>query len=348
MDFFTNFKYTPLNILKVAVVGVLGLIVLVFALSILNSTVKPLLQQGIAGVSSPSMPPSYGMGGGYAESDASYNYYSKGEGVNLSVRNIMPYPQPIGGTVGNDAEEYEVTDYSASIETRNREKTCRMIADLKVRSYVIFESANESDTTCSYSFKVEHEQVEEILAFIKELNPKDLSESTYTIKRQIEDYTSEEEILTKKLASIDETLANSIRAYNEITALATGSQNVDTLAKIIDSRLQLLERLTQERININAQLERLARAKEEQLDRLEYTYFNVYVYENKFVDFENIQDSWKAAIRDFFATVNKAFQDATINLIALLISTIPFILYLIILLVAAKYGWKFVRRVWEK
>ncbi len=347
MQFFQNFQYTPQNILKAVGVGVLGLIALVFVFSILNSTVRPILQQGISAVA-PSMMPSYGGAMGYAESDASYNYYDKGDALTLSARNIMPYPPQSTGTVGSDAEEYEVTDYSASIETRDGEKTCGAVAGLKARSYVIFESANESDKSCSYSFKVEHKRVGEVLTFIKGLDPKDLSENTYTIKRQIDDFTSEEEILTKKLASIDETLTNSIRAYNEITTLATGSQNVDALAKIIDSRLQLLERLTQERININAQLERLSRSKAEQLDRLEYTYFNVYVYENKFVDFESIKDSWQQAIQSFFQTVNKAFQDATVNLIALLISTIPFILYLIILLIAAKYGWRFARRIWEK
>lgn len=352
MDFFSNFKYTPQNIIKVAVVGLLGLVAVVFIFSILQSTVRPILQQGFAGVTAPSVAPSGAYGGGamgYAESDASY-YYGKGGDPMLSTRNVLSYPYPpqMGGTVGNTAEDFEVTDYSAMIETRNRDRTCTSVAGLKARSYVVFESANESDKYCSYSFKVEHARVDEILAFIKELDPKELTENTYTIQNQVEDFTSETEILEKKLASIDETLANAIRAYNEITNLATGSQNVDALAKIIDSRLQLLERLTQERININAELERLSRAEAHQLDRLEYTYFNVNVYERKYVDFENMKDSWQTAIQEFFRTVNKAIQDATVNLLALILSTVPFIIYLFILLIAAKYGWKFARYIWEK
>jgi hypothetical protein len=227
-------------------------------------------------------------------------------------------------------------------------KTCAEITALKELDYVIFESANEYDKGCNYTFKVAHSNVEEILGVIEALDPNELSESTYTIKRQLDDFTSETEILERKLASINETLESAINAYDEITLLATRTQNAEALAKIIDSKLNIIERLTQERINTTAQLERLLRAKAEQLDRLEYTYFHVNVYENKFVDGEYLKDSWQAAVKNFVRDVNRAVQDVTINLLALLFVLAQYILYFFILLISGKYLWRAVKYIWKK
>ncbi|MEK7514513.1 MAG: hypothetical protein AAB587_01710 [Patescibacteria group bacterium] len=356
MNFISNFKFTPVNILKAALVILAGFVVITFVLTLVGSVLNPsfrMMKEGLGGVSQMPMT-------GVTSYDASDGYYGEvmmeevntftrgGMPASLSVRNIAPIFPPQGGTTGNNAEDFEVTEYSAIIETQNRESTCSSVTSLKKFKYVIFESANESDTSCYYSFKVEHARVAEILVFVKNLDPKELSENTYTIKRQLDDFTNETEILEKKRASIDQTLKSAIDAYDEITALAIRTQDVESLAKIIDSKIQIIERLTQERININTQLDYLSRAKAEQLDRLLYTYFNVSVYENRFVDVENIKDSWKTTIKDFVNSINQSLQSATINLIALIFITLPYLIYLFVLLVGAKYGWRLAKYVWKK
>jgi hypothetical protein len=307
----------------------------------------------------------YGMGGGSAEYDMAVasDYYDGGYGSKmgyavapsmpeLSARNVaqsraasMPYPMP-GGVPGDNAEEFEVTQYNATIETRRIEETCGAITALKSRSDVIFENATASDRNCDFTFKVKHASVEEVLAKIKALNPKDISENSYTIKRQVDDYTKEIEVLEKKRASIDETLRSAISAYNEVTTLATRSQNAEALASIINSKISLIERLTQENININEQIDRYTRSKADQLDQLDYSYFYIHVYENKFLDGEQLVDSWKQALRDFVWNVNKVVQDLTLNLILLLAFVFQWILYAFIALIVAKYGWKFTKYFW--
>ncbi len=359
MDFLKNFTWTPLNVLKAAVLGLGGLIVIIILFSFVGSFFKSVAPQfGSDGLmvgpfisarpeASPayykeeaSYDSSYGVGGGYA-----------GDAM-LSVRNAMvsmPAPMPPSypqGTTGDTAEEFEVTEYSAMVESQDADQTCASVADLKSRSYVVFESANESDEGCNYTFKVRHSNVAEILTFVQGLNPKDLNENTYTIKNQVDDFTSETEILTKKLASIDETLESALDAYDDIQRLATQSQDASALARVIDSKIQLIERLSQERININEQLDRYARMKTEQLDRLEYTYFYISVYEREFIDGDGIKDSWKESIRMFFHDLNTIAQDLTVNLVLLLVMAVQWILYVLILVVIAKYVWKVVRYIW--
>jgi len=329
-----------------AVFIVLGLIIV---LAIVAQVVKMPFgggsMGGFGGIMSGA--PAYNMAAqdSYSESGVSYG----GANIKLSTRNVSPIiPLRPSGTMGNDAESYEVTDYNARIETRNVEKICDKILELKALDYVIFENASESDRQCSYTFKVEHAHVEEVLAAVKELDPKDLTENTNTIKRQVDDFTSEMEILEKKRDSIDKTLENALRAYDEITSIATRTQNADALAKIIDSKIGIIERLTQERININATLDGLSRAKSEQLDRLKYTYFYVSAYENVYFDWENITDSWNAAFKNLVRSVNSVLQSVTTGLLAFLLWLLPFIVYIFIIVFVGKYGWRGVKAVWQR
>lgn len=315
---------------KVAGLAILGVIILAFVISLLGSSVRTLSKGTGFGVAQMMQPASYDTGM-----------------PELSMRNIAPVPPMPGGT-GNDAEAYEVSDYNATVETRDLTEACVTMRKLKDLDYVIFESAHESDTMCTFGFKVTHAHVEGVLAFVKELDPKDLSENTYTIKNQVEDFTSETEILQKKLASIDATLAGALDAYDDITRLATDTKDVESLAKIIDSKIQIIERLTTARLSVNEQLDHLMRAKAQALDRLDYSYFSVSIYENKYFDGEALRDSWKAAVKDFVENVNRALQNATVNLIGFLIALIPYILYLSLAILAVKFGWRAAQYLWKK
>lgn len=350
MHFFREMKWTPLNIVKAIAVAI---VVIIFA-SFVFAFVKNSFDSETFGMPAKEMyfaqQGAY-YGGDYEMAD-SYGY-GGGMGMSLSTRNvagtvpsIAPVPPRGGYSSGNTAEEYEVTEYSATYETRNKEHTCGQLSGLKSYSYVIFESANDHDRGCDYRFKVEHARVDEILGFLKGLGPKDLNENTYTIKSQVDDYTSETEVLENKRRAIDETLEDAIRAYDDITALATANQDAESLARIIDSKIQLIERLSTEKTQINTQLDRIARSKVEQLDRLAYTYFNVSAYENRYIDGENLGDSWKNAVRATITDVNEALQATTLGLIALLFIAVQWIVYGLIVLFLARHVWNWVRRIW--
>ncbi len=271
--------------------------------------------------------------------------------VTLSARNvtagIMPQPS-VQGTTGNDAENFEVVNYNGRIESNHLSDTCKTIADLKAKDYVVFESSNEAETYCTYTFKVAKDHVAEVKSIIEKLDPEELAENKFTIKNQVQDFTSEVDILKKKAEVIDSTLKNAIAAYDDITAIASRTQDASALAKVIDSKIQTIERLTQERLLINEQLDRLSRGKADQLDRLDYTYFTINVYENKYLDGETVKDSWKQAVRQFFFDLNTIAQDLTIGLITLAVMSLQFILYFFIAVIVAKYVWRGAKYIWNK
>lgn len=353
MEFLKNFDFKPMSILKVAGVAIAAILLLVIAFRLVDSSFKSVLKLG--GVTNSQTVSKMAMDfdeqvmmEGAMMDTATYG--SDGM-VGLSVRNLAIEPEPDYGSnivVGDNAEQYEITEYYATVKTSDLEFTCSTVADLKIKDYVIFENSNEYDTGCHYRFKVKQDNVEEILAVIESLDPRDLTESAYTIKNLVDDYTSEVEILENKLESIDNTLNNAVEAYDDITDLASRTQDVESLAKIIDSKIRIIERLTNEKIRVNEQLDRLSRSKAEQLDRLNYTYFNIDIFEDKYIDGDNLKDSWKLAIKNFVRDINKVAQDITVNLVALIFVIIQYALYLLILIVVAKYGWQLIKRIWKK
>jgi len=353
MQFSDNFNLKPTNILKISGLSIVAIVIIVLAFRLINSSFDVLSRKTGGSASMISM-----MGGGelaydMALSQAEISYNEMNDTAGLSIRNVAnpvmaPAPTNSDIVIGDNAEELEVTEYNASIETRQLKDTCDQIKDLKARTDVIFENANEYERGCYYNFKVKKEGVGEILALITALDPKELSDNTYTIKNLVDDYTSETTILEKKKLSIEETLANAVSAYDDITVLATKAQNVESLTKIIDSKIGIIERLTRERINVNDQLERLGRSKAEQLDRLNYTYFNVHIAENKFIDGQNLKDSWKLAVKLFVNDINSVLQDVTINLVALLFVALQYFVYFFILLIIVKYVWRAAKYIWFK
>lgn len=346
MDFISKLNFKTNKALKIAGIFLLAIIIVVFAIRLIGSSFNSrLIKESVGNSFFPSALPS-----NMAQTKG-YDAASGSGGIGLSVRNVtQDQTMPIneGVTTGDNAEEYEVTEYSALVETRQLNDTCAAVTSLKSLDYVIFENASRFDRGCNYVFKVKRDRAEDVLKTIKDLKPKELAENTYTIKKLVDDFTSQIDILENKLSAIDDTLKKAISAYDEVTALSVRIQNVETLAKIIDSKINIIERLTQERINVNSQLEQISRAKAEQLDRLEYTYFRVNILEDKFIDFKNLKDSWKAAIKSFVRDINQTVQDISINLIASLLIVLKLVIYLVILIFFVKYGWQLVKYIWKK
>jgi hypothetical protein len=346
------FNLPPMR-LSTALWWALGIVVVVFGVipSLFGAGRGVYLPQGTYGFTTSGLQPmmpsaaydSSSVGGAPAMGIASYE-----KGESLSARNVASIMPPhVNGSTGSSAEAFEVTSYSASYETAHLDDTCASISTLMAETFVVFESANAYERGCSFSFKVEKAHVDDVLAELKALDPKSLSQNTYTIEQQVSDYTSREDSLKRKLASIDDTMKSSMTAYDEITRLATQSRDAGSLASIISSKIELIRELTRERISVTDELEQLGRAKARQLDGVSYTTFSVQVTERLYIDGTSIAESWRNAMRSFVDTMNILVQDLTINLVAVTLKLVLYIAYFFVLLIGAKYVVKFAQAVWK-
>ena len=335
MSFFKNFDWSLKSIAKLVGLVLLGVVVLTIVIALISFSFRTIFQA--TSFEKPYY--DYGRGGAMVEMAAEPMMLKSGIG-------IPPMPEP-GFSTGDDAEEYEVKTYSATIKTRRLEKTCKVVADLKVREDVIFENANQNDDSCYFSFKVKKESAEEILAVIEKLKPEDLNENIRTIKGTIEFYDKQLDILEKKLESVEDTLDKAQKSYDEVATLATRKQDVESLAMIIDNKLKLIEKLTNERMNIKQQIDRYNQNKAEQLERLNYSFFNINIYKDLIFDWKDIKESWKYELKAFVRNFNEVIQGISVNLVTYMIRFVQVAIYFFISVFLLKFAWVATKRIWK-
>lgn len=272
--------------------------------------------------------------------------YDVSDSERMYIDPIMPpSPTPVPGV---DAESYEVSDYYVSIETRDREDDCASLLALKGREYVIFESVSETTRGCNVMFKVKIEAVDSVLALLNELDPTDINENTYTIKREVSQYEDQISILESKQASLDKVLEDALKNFSEIEIVARRNGDVASLAQVTESKIMLIERINSSRIDVATQLEYLSRAKDETLDRMNFVHFSVNVYENEWVRGSDIKDSWVAAIQELIRDLNNFLQDLSIGFVQFALTVIKYTLYASVLYVVLRPIVGRVRRAWAE
>lgn len=349
MKFFKNFDWSFKSIMKVVGVLMAGVVALVVIISLVGFAVNTLFG-GIGSSESSRNSGGRGYDGGNTEEMAYYDEdvsFLSAKMVSPQSGGATPFPPNDNFSNGLDAEDFEVKNYNGTIKTRELDRTCDLIAAEKVKDYVIFESSNKNKENCYYRFKVKKENEKEIIDLIEGLKPENFNANITSIKKSVENTESELDILAQKLTSIEETLEDAQLSYDSISVIATRQQDAETLAKIIDSKLSLIEKLSRERLNIKAQIERYNRSKVDQLDRLSFTFFNINVYKDVLFDWKDIKESWKFEVRMLTDNINETLQAITLELVGHLFKLVQALIYLFISLLLLKFVWKGVKKVWQ-
>jgi len=334
MNPFKDFDWSVKSIAKIIGMVILAIIALTVVISLISFSVKTIFSTASRQGYDES---------GYSTGGVSYD----SEEAVYTMDKIAIAPREPGYTSGEDAEAFEVKEYYGTIRTRKLDNTCAVIADLKTREDIIFESSDKNKESCNYRFKVKKEVSDEIVKIIEDLKPENFNASVQTIKGTIERYDDELDILNKKLVSIEETLEMAQTSYDEISRLATRQQDAETLAKIIDSKLNLIEKLSSERLNVKESIDRFNESKADQLDRLNYTFFNIGIYKDLIFDWKEIKDSWKFETKQLITNVNDVFQGISLDLATYLVRFAQVIIYLFISIFLIKFVWIGAKLVWK-
>jgi len=259
---------------------------------------------------------------------------------------IMPPIQP-GFTPGVDAESFEVKSYNGGIETRKLDEVCGQLFELKAKAYVIFENSDQNENNCYYRFKVEKEKESEIIALIESLDPDYFNENVRTIQQSVEGVESELDILQKRLASIEETLTQAQEAYDEISEVARRQQNAEALASVIDSKLNLIERLSRERLSTKSQIDQSNKQRQDLMDQLDFTFFDISVQKDVIFDWNQLKDNWKYEARELVTQLNEAIQYISLRLVSFIVYAALVIFYLFITIFLVKFVWMGAKKIWK-
>ncbi|HCC04807.1 TPA: hypothetical protein DEP58_00695 [Patescibacteria group bacterium] len=346
---FTNGSWREMSPWKLFLLGFVSLV----GVAIVLSVVKTLLPQQYTGnmVATDSYRMSSDTGAGIAEM-APYAPVPSSAPSYKSYDGDMSEEQATEPSVGADAESYESLSYYGSFKEGNLDGVCDSIESWKPLAYVVFEKAVRNDLYCNYQFKVERAHVASMVTEIENLNPEEFSAATETIKKQVVEYEGQLDILLRKQELLEIALTDAVAAYDDLRTLATAVEDVESLTKIIDSKLNTIERLTRERVNLSQQIDAIARQRAELADMIDYVYFSLRVEKYQMVDIASLKDSWVHNIRSSIANLNTTLQDLTLGVLVLLLGLVQLIIYagiiLVVVLVVAKFAWHHVRRFWEE
>lgn len=293
-----------------------------------------------------------GMSLAVSESGSAFRY---GSGINgayapsysdsYSNKSVM-YSTPAVAT--RKAEDFELTSYQASIESRNVESDCQSIQALKADEAIIFLSANTSKDACSFTFKTEKKSEQKALAAIKALDPKSLTESVRTIEDTLISYDRRKEILEHELTTIQKILDDAIVSYEALSKLAITTGSVTNLRQAIYDKVDIIERLTQKKLSIEQELRQIGDSTSSNKEEIQYTQFSVSVYKNTFVDKDALISSWKREIKQFINEINISAQSLSIGLITFIFMLVKYILYFLVVVVIVKYLKKIVVYIWNR
>tara|TARA_B100000745_G_scaffold79005_2_gene48480 strand:+ start:13496 stop:14638 length:1143 start_codon:yes stop_codon:yes gene_type:complete len=259
---------------------------------------------------------------------------------------LPPYEQG-----GPDAEEYERRSYSARYETRKFEETCTAINNLKPLDYVVFDNSSKSERWCNYTFRVEVEYEDEIVAKLQALDPRDFDINTSSVERGIKYADSELEMQRRRLESTQQTLAQAEASFNSLIARATREGDTATLSEVINNKIATIERLNQQILDTQERIDRLSKGRGEQIEQVEYAHFNVSVSKVMFLDGELFADEWRQRVQELFVEINAALLALTVGLVSFLLAAIQFVIFaaltIVGLAVFAKIAWVFIKKIWH-
>ncbi len=354
IEFVKNFDLSLKSIGKVIVLTVMGVVLLAVTLAILGITWRFVTSGSsfnLAQSHTSAMPMAMsGMmdefgemfGSGFTKNDLMMRKSTLGLGMVAS----MPEPYFDNG-VSQEMEDYERISYNAEIERYEIETVCDEIEALKPLDYVVFKNANRSDKNCSYRFSVESEHEVEVVNTIRALDPKEFNTSVDTREPAVSGNVFEREILESRLESIQDSLKQAEDAYGSAITLATNRGNVESLAALINGKLELIERLSNQKRSVAQQLARLVRGGDRTLSETEYAHFNVQVSKKQIVDWEGIGSTWRYGVDEFVGSVNKILQGLTFGLILFALMVFKFLVYLFVFAAFARLTWVLARKVWK-
>ncbi|MFA5352476.1 MAG: hypothetical protein WC304_04350, partial [Candidatus Gracilibacteria bacterium] len=142
------------------------------------------------------------------------------------------------------------------------------------------------------------------------------------------------------------TLNNAQTSYEELFQLATKKGDIESLTKLIDLKINMIERLAQEKLSISAEMESVERNRADLLEKLDYNEFRVYVSEERLIDWKNMGDNWKMEIQNFVNNLNSLTQWVSVKFISYTLNSFVALAYLGVGFIFLKGAWILGKKVW--
>jgi len=264
-----------------------------------------------------------------------------------SVAYTPPEPNPTGYTTG--LEDYETTDYSLSGELKEFDDLCNTLTKLKADPNINFKQLQISTNRCYADFFVNNTQAESTLNELKSFRELEITRHTESVTRFKQQLENQTDILQQQLASVQRSLTEAERQFDELAEFAKESHDPAALSEAIRYKLQNIDNLTRRKISLNQQLANLYQQAADLNDRMNFTEFRVNVSRANPIRLNNqYRKKWRQAWDGLKETANETLIGLTVTFGVVVLWLVRLSLYLLVLLVIIRAFIKFIKWFWNK
>lgn len=255
------------------------------------------------------------------------------------------------GTTPLSPVQYEIKQYSATIDSSNPESDCaRLVSSLEgYKDDAKIENRASSKNHCTISFKIIKGKEQSVIDLMTaDFRLRDIQSSVANIVKPYVETTDRIAELKKRLTEVDTLLESSKTQYDELwNALKnnnTSAASIDALNKIILNKSELISKFTKERIALLDQIDMLNKQKADYDERIKYVVFSVYFQKHVLFDLDQFKQQWFTDTRELVATFNDTIRNLSINLADFLLKTLNVVVYIVLGAFFVLTGGKFLYR----
>lgn len=257
---------------------------------------------------------------------------------------MPPLPDP-SGYVPN-LETYETSSYNLSGRLRDFETACDTLESLKADGRYHFKYLTSNLNNCRATFFTDEAHVAEALNRLEQFNGVTVSRNTQSVTRHRENIQSRASIIRQQLDIVERTLAEAEAAYTEIEAFARAERDVAEYSKAVDTKLRQIDQLTNRKINLTSQLQGIAQQAADLEERIGVTELSVSFSRSYTLNPDKNSRAWERAWETLSDTWTNFGTGLTAYFGVFVLYVVQYSLYLLVLIVAARFGWKAVRKIW--
>lgn len=257
-----------------------------------------------------------------------------------------PSPTPIENYTSN-LERYETTQYNVKARTKQFDELCNAVKQLKADNEINFKQITESLNNCQANFFVSKNKTEAVLATLNSYSGVEINLNTESVTRYRSQLQSQTNILQQQLSSIERSLNAAETQFSEIAELAKNQKDVATLSQTIREKINMVEMLTQQKINLTNQLDNIYRQSAELEERIDVVEFYVNVNRSYPIFLNKDSKKWETAKENLKDTFTDTMIGLTTTFVTFLLWILRLSIYLLVVLIVVRGVWKFINVIWK-
>ncbi|MFT7644567.1 MAG: hypothetical protein ACI9BF_000216 [Candidatus Paceibacteria bacterium] len=257
-----------------------------------------------------------------------------------------PQPSPHGYTSG--LENYETTEYSVTARTKQFEEMCGALSALKADSQIHFKYLNTSTNNCRATLYAYETEAKRVLDTLTNFSGAEVTRNTESVTRHRQQIQSQTSILAQQLSSVQSSLTSAEIQFDEIADFARENKDAATLSQAINQKLNNINTLTQQKINLTARLNQLYQQAADLEEMMNAVQFNVNISRSNpiYVDQESRQ--WEQAWKELHGTYTETLIGLSAFFGIFLLWTARLAIYLLVLIIVLRGFWKFTKLLLSK